>query len=181
METIPFNRDKFLNVIHYACSKCDPHELGRVKLHKILYFSDMLHFAETGEPLTGAEYQKQQFGPVAKHLGWGLDKLSEQGRVRVEKTSYFGYDKFSFFSERSISDNQFSHREKKLLDDVIDFVCDRSAAEISELSHNRAWHAAEMGETIPYFTAYDLFPCEITGADLDWGHREAERVLAQRR
>jgi hypothetical protein len=117
---------------------------------------------------------------VAKHLDWALEKLSEQGRIRIEKTSYFGYDKFSFFSERAISGSLFSRIEKKLLDYVIDFVCSRSFTEISELSHDRAWHAAEVGETIPYFTAYDLFPCEITIADLDWGRREAELVLAQR-
>src|SRR6266849_9373459 len=62
-EQIQFDRAKLLDVVHYVCAKVPVPELGRVKLHKNLYFADMLHFAATGRPLTGVEYQKQPFGP----------------------------------------------------------------------------------------------------------------------
>jgi hypothetical protein len=57
---------KLKDVVHYICAQCRQDELGNVKLHKILYFADMLHFLGSNRPLTGVEYQKQSFGPVAR-------------------------------------------------------------------------------------------------------------------
>jgi hypothetical protein len=37
-----FDRAKLKTVILYACSKCDAEQMGAVKLHKVLYFADML-------------------------------------------------------------------------------------------------------------------------------------------
>ena len=59
---ITFDEDKFSKVVHSVCSKCEPDRLGNVKLHKILYFADMLNFAASGTPRTGADYVKQRFG-----------------------------------------------------------------------------------------------------------------------
>lgn len=42
MEPVQFDREKFLDVIHLICDRIDAAELGRVKLHKALYFSDMI-------------------------------------------------------------------------------------------------------------------------------------------
>ena len=61
--SVQFDREKFLEAVHYICTHCDPRELGRVKLHKILYFADMLHYVGYGRPLTGEEYQKQNSAP----------------------------------------------------------------------------------------------------------------------
>ena len=71
-EDIQFDRRKLLSVVHCICATGPVEELGRVKLHKILYFADMLHYAARGQPLTGVEYQKQPFGPAARHLTWAL-------------------------------------------------------------------------------------------------------------
>lgn len=178
MEGITLDRDKLLDVVHYVCAACSPEELGRVKLHKILYYADMLHFLDSGEPLTGAEYQKQQFGPVAKPLNWTLSRLVERGDIRVEARAYFGYEKQDFISLREPASNRISEAEKRILDDVIEFVTARSAREISELSHTAVWEAAQMGETLPYFTAYALIPSEFTDSDFQWAEAEAARVGA---
>lgn len=34
-----FSRQKFKDVIHYVVANTRPDELGRVKLHKVLYFT----------------------------------------------------------------------------------------------------------------------------------------------
>jgi hypothetical protein len=179
-ERIQFDRAKLLDVIHYVCAKVPTAELGRIKLHKALYFADMLNFAATGRPLTGVEYQKQAFGPVARHLSWAVRTLAEAGRLEVRRRNYFGFPKDDFVSLKAPDMSRLSSNEVQLIDDVTDFVCARSAREISELSHNAAWESVAIGERIPYYTAFDLQPVEITDEDVEWGASEARRILAER-
>lgn len=161
MEPIQFDREKFLDVIHLICHRIDAAELGRVKLHKALYFSDMIWFADRLRPLPGVEYQKQAFGPTAKHLAWGLRELEHRGRILVRGRDYFGHRKFDFISQAEPDFSRLSADEVQLIGDVADFVSARSAKQISDLSHNAAWEIAEIGETIPYSTAHFLYPVEI--------------------
>lgn len=180
-EGIQFDRQKFLDIIHYVSENCAADELGRVKLHKILYFSDMLYFLANSKPLTGEEYIKQKFGPTARHLQSALRELERNGRIAVRERSYFGFPKQDFIVQEKFDHSCLAEDERKLLDAVIDFVCARTAKEISELSHNDAWRLAEMGEAIPYFMAYSLVPTEITDDDRHWAQQEAERILQNAR
>ena len=41
---------------------------GAVKLFKLLYFLDMLHYRETGRPVTGLIYKALPYGPVPTDL-----------------------------------------------------------------------------------------------------------------
>lgn len=175
-EEVQFDREKFLDTIHYVCARGDPRNLGRVKLHKILYFADMLHFVALGQPLTGEEYQKQRFGPVAKHLSWALKALTDQGRIRIEMRDYYGFPKLEVHALQSVRPDRLNDYDRLLLNEVADFVCGHTARGISDLSHNAAWQVAEMGETIPYFTALGLFPAEVTVDDVAWGVEEARRL-----
>lgn len=175
---VQFDRAKFLDVVHYICARCQPTELGRVKLHKILYFADMINFVATGMPLTGAEYQKQAFGPVAIHLQGALRQLEAADRVEIRIRDYFGYRKHDFVARLEPDLARLAEHERQLIDDVTDFVCARSAREISEFSHNAVWQLAEIGERLPYPTAFNILPAEITDKDVEWGENEARRLVA---
>ncbi|MGO4836011.1 Panacea domain-containing protein, partial [Rhizobiaceae sp. 2RAB30] len=61
---ITFSRDKLRAAVLHVISSCKPDRLGAVKLHKVLYYSDMLSYLDTGKPVTGAEYRKRPFGPT---------------------------------------------------------------------------------------------------------------------
>lgn len=162
-----FDREKFKAVVHYLCQHASD-DFGKIKLHKALYFADMLHFINKGQPLTGVDYVKQKFGPTARHLKWGLDELSVEGAIRISQENYFGLPKFAFRTLREPATNRLSNEERALLDEVLRFVGDYSATAISELSHNEAWHAFEIGAVIPYETAYWLVPTEVTDDDMAW-------------
>ena len=171
-----FQREKFKAVVHYAMEKSDTH-FGKVKLHKVLYFADMLHFIEHSVPLTGVDYIKQKFGPTARHLTWAVDQLTSEGKISVTVQNYFGFPKFDFVVHQQCESNSLSHDEKALLDEVVRFVADHNATSISELSHNDAWEAVNMGDTIPYETAYWLIPTEVTDSDIAWGHAQAANIF----
>jgi uncharacterized phage-associated protein len=170
------NHAKLKDVVHFVCSQCRREELGNVKLHKILYFADMIHYISCGKPLTGVEYQKQQFGPVARHLSWAINELCKEGSLKVEKRDYFGFSKTDYYSTTRPSLARLSNSETQILQDVIDFVCARSAKEISELSHLAPWDAAEMGEVIPYYSSLALLPSAVSDADVDAAKKEAEAI-----
>lgn len=164
-----FDAGKFLAAVHYVCARCDPRRLGRVKLHKILYYADMLRFVQSGSALTGDDYLKQQFGPTARHLGWALKRLQDDGKIRVSESDYFGFRKTDFESLLSPDASALSADEIELLDKVADGVCQQTAKEISELSHAAPWEMVKLGEEIPYYTAYFLAPAETTDEDVAWG------------
>jgi uncharacterized phage-associated protein len=171
-----FNRQKLLDAILYVCRRQDPSALGRVKLHKILYFADMLHFLDTGRPLTGVEYIKQQFGPTARHLTWALNELQRQGRLTVSEREFFGTPKTDFFALTDVDTNALSDDERSLLSEVADFVCAKTAKEISELSHTLAWESVNYGDVIPYESALMLVPAEVTDEDVEWARDEAKNL-----
>lgn len=162
-----FDREKFKAVVHYLCRHAGD-DFGRIKLHKALYFADMLNFVDKNEPLTGVGYVKQQFGPTARHLKWALDELVRNGSLRVAQDDYFGLPKYVFQSLREPTSNRLSGNDRALLDEVLKFIGSQSATAISELSHNEAWHAFAIGDEIPYETAYWLIPVEITDEDVEW-------------
>ncbi|WP_295174570.1 Panacea domain-containing protein [uncultured Brevundimonas sp.] len=163
-----FDREKFKEAIWLLASYCNAHELGNVKLHKMLYFADMLAYLRDGRPITGVEYLKQKFGPTARHLTIAVRELEHDGRVRVEETTHFGYPKKSYHAQHTYVRTRLRAEDEALLREVADFVKGKSAQEISDLSHNAAWDSAAMGEIIPYFTALKLVPDEVTESDRDW-------------
>jgi uncharacterized phage-associated protein len=176
---IHFDREKFNAVVHFICSNCEPAQLGNVKLHKILYFADMMHFVSEGTPLTGVDYLKQKFGPVARNLSAAINELSKEGKIEVRKRDYFGYQKSDYISRCSVPTGALSNSEIRLLTDVIDFVSGRSAREISELSHDVAWQWAEIGERIPYAAAFGLLPSEISEDDVASAIHQALKIRPQ--
>jgi hypothetical protein len=176
---VQLDREKLKDVVHYICDRCPPSDLGNVKLHKILYFADMLHFNDTAQPLTGVEYVKQPFGPTARHLTWAVAELEREGRLGVSQRSYYGFTKRDYTSLAPPVRARLTNLQVQLLDHVIDFVCARTAREISELSHNAAWEAARIGEVLPYYTVMGWEPGELTDDDIAWAVTEGERLRPQ--
>lgn len=174
------DRSKLKSLVLYTCGKCKPERLGAVKLHKVLYFSDMLHFAETGTPITGATYRKRPHGPTCDQLLATLSELEKSGELEVRNVNYFGYLKKEF-APKGTHELRLGASEKALVDEVIEFVCDQNTAKtISEFSHNRAWEMAEFGEILPYASAFYMFPSEVSPEAFAWAEKEAKEIEAAR-
>ncbi len=159
------DREKLKEAVLLIASHCPPDELGNVKLHKALYFSDMMYFLQEGRPLTGVEYLKQQFGPTARHLSSAVSELERERRLTVSVDEYFGVYKKTYRPTSPFQPQRLNENEIALIREMADFVRGRSAKEISALSHDAAWASVEMGEVIPYFTALRLVPAEINDDD----------------
>lgn len=176
---IRYDEDKFFDVVHYICELFAgaPDKLGQVKLHKILYFSDMTAFYERGVPLTGAEYRRQPFGPTALMLGKALRVLEQEGRIEVGKAKVFGYTKAHFRVLKPLTSNRLSPEDKELIKAVSDWASGLTAVEISDISHQDPWLSVRQGERIDYITAGWLFPRKgPSEADLAWAADAARKL-----
>ncbi len=140
---------KLEEAIHYICARATD-SLGAVKLNKILYYSDMVHYATTGAAITGATYAKQAKGPVPKQVLPAIDNLVRAGRLAVQNVSYFDLVKREFTTYGETDLSVFSNEEIACLDHFIDHIGELSAKRISDISHTIIWKAADMGETLPY-------------------------------
>jgi hypothetical protein len=177
-----FDRAKLKTVILYTCSKCNPSMLGAVKLHKVLYFSDMLHYAHVGVPITGSTYRKMSFGPTCDQLLPVLREMSAEGGIKIQEADYFGYAKKEYIPQRQPDSERLSNSERYLLDEIIEFVCrNNSAKTISDFSHNRAWELAEFGAVLPYNSVFQLFPSQVSPETMEWAATEVKNIEAQKR
>jgi hypothetical protein len=176
-----FDVEKFESLVVYVCHKADRSALGAVKLHKVLYFSDMLFYAEHGTAITGATYRKRPFGPTCDTLVGCLRSLERRGAIRINEVDYFGYLKKEFELVIHPDLARFSELEIALVDEVIDFVCNENSAKtISDFSHNRAWESVEFGDVIQYNSVFSIFPTEISPEAIEWGKAEVQHLASAR-
>lgn len=173
-----YDRTKLRAAILYAAKSCPPEQMGATKLHKVLYFADMMSYATSGAAMTGATYRKRPFGPTCDELLPTLRDLAIEGDLEVREVDYFGYLKKEYIAKTDAS-NVLSEGERELLDEVVDFVCHANTAKtISEFSHTRAWEMAEGGEILPYSTALYIIPEQAPPEALEWAAEEMARIDA---
>lgn len=158
-----FDREKMRAVVLRACHSCQPHELGAVKLNKVLYYFDMLFYASYRTSVTGATYRKRPNGPTSDQLLFLLRDMQRNGDIEIREVNYHGYLKKEYIARVDAPAGILNDNETELLDDVIEFVCRQNTARsISEFSHSLPWEMAEMGGEIAYRSAMLLLPMEPT-------------------
>jgi hypothetical protein len=175
-----FDREKLKAAVLYTCLKCPPDRLGAVKLNKVLYFSDMLHYADVGTPITGATYRKRPHGPTCDELLPLLRDLQRTGALEIRESRYFGFRKKEFLVLQSPDVARLSADERLILDEVLDFVCyDNTARTISDFSHGRPWEIVAYGDVIPYRSALHLYPNQVTLDAFEWAAGEVDELASQ--
>jgi hypothetical protein len=165
---------KFKELIIYIAraEEGDP-SFGATKLNKILFFSDFLAYGRLGAAITGAEYQRLQFGPAPRQLPPVQKALEkEKAAVLQERWQYTQAQK-RLVALRPPDLTRFSAPEIKLVDEVIEVMRQFNAIEVSALSHlERGWQIAKEGQTIPYGWVF-LSSDPLTEDDIAWGQKVA--------
>lgn len=144
--------DRLRELILYVARKCqaDP-KFGATKLNKILWWSDFLAYAQTGDPITGVEYMRIENGPVPRRLVPIREELlSARDAVIEEVDRVGGYTQKRLVAMRKPDLSLFTPEQIALVDSVIDQLWKRTAKGVSSLSHGKAWEVAEDRGPIPY-------------------------------
>ena len=143
--------DRLRELMLYVARRCaDDTTFGAVKLNKILWWSDFLAFAERGEPITGVEYQSLENGPAPKRLLPIRDELISNGDAEVSVSARGQYRQDRLVPLREPNLDVFTSAQIALVDKVIDDLWQKTAADVSRLSHGKAWEVAGYGNSIPY-------------------------------
>lgn len=175
-----FDREKLKAVILYVCKRCRAGDLGAVKLHKVLYFSDMIRYIQLGTAITGSTYRKRPLGPTCDQLQSSLRELVESGKLRIDSVDYFGYCKKQFAALVE-PEARLSESELLVLDEVIEFVCwNNTARTISEFSHQSPWELAAFGDVLPYSSAFRLLPNQVSEESMQWASEQGALIKSER-
>lgn len=176
VKALEFKRDKFKELVLYVADKSvEDASFGATKLNKILFFSDFLAYLELGLPITGADYQKLEWGPAPRQMLPARRELLQEGAAAVlpRQRALFTQQRLAALREPDLS--LFSASEIALVDAVIEQLRHHTAASVSEFSHRWSvgWEVAQEGELIPYETAF-LLPPEVTEDDVEAGQKFAK-------
>lgn len=174
------DREKLRAAILHVVQVCPPEKLGAVKLHKVLFYADMLSFIHSGQPMTGAAYRKRPFGPTCDAALYAVDDLVRSGEIELREVDYYGYRKKEFAPLNKSETNRLSAEEKDILQKMVEFVCwDHSAKSISDFSHDLPWQMVEFGEPIPYHSAIHLVPSIVSPEAHEWAEAEGRDLEDQ--
>lgn len=151
---MPVAWDKLKNLVHYVCVRASDLklDLGRTKLHKIIWYAESIMYAKTFRRVTYETFTRRNMGPMSDRLGSVLEELVDEGKVfevpvvRIFDSGreYRGY-RYEINSAVRPDMSEFNQDEIDLLDSLVDFICKIGANEISEMSHGLLWQISQNG------------------------------------
>jgi Antitoxin SocA-like, Panacea domain len=153
---IEFNPQKFKELIVYLAQRSggDP-GFAATKLNKLMYFCDFEAYRQLGHSITGARYQKLEWGPAAVEFLPLQDELFGDERARLEYRERGGHTQRVTVPLSPADPSVFLPEEIKVIERVIERLRPFDATGSSDYSHRESagWNAVEEREVIPYGTA----------------------------
>ena len=175
------NKKKLQQLALYVATRCenDP-RFSRVKLNKVIFYSDFTHYMKTGRSITGFSYIKMPYGPCPKDFHKLEAKMSEQDQLKIQARNYHGRIQKRPIALVPADLSHFTAEEIASVDDIIINFWSSTASEVSELSHMfDGWKLAEEFETIPYSIARLGFDFELNSFHHELAHSIADRITAR--
>jgi uncharacterized phage-associated protein len=132
------HREKLINAIIYFAKNTN--KCGKIKLLKLLYFFDFIHFKEAGKSVTGHQYFAWEMGPVPKNLFEELSgKMGNDLVKAIHDLPFEGFQKIR--PKKSFEKDWFSPRELRILEELAFIFKDADSDQMIESTHlkNEPW------------------------------------------
>lgn len=146
------NIDKIEAIASYLSEKI--HNLFKVKFMKMLWYTDVLSYAETGHAITGLVYRHDSMGalPIGHYHIMNLENIN------VKEEMSYNYDSIlHIYPQNNINDNILTKQERAILDKVIEKFKDFKTNEIVNYMHEeKAYTQTTHGEIISFYLAKDI-------------------------
>lgn len=123
----------------------------KVKLAKLAYFSDFIHYAFNNKPISEVStlYQKRDFGPLSVSFNSDIKHLLNEGLIDSPK-------KYHFKVKKDIN-LRLDTDEQKTIDYVLKKYSHLPYNTLADISHKQIpYMSADDGGIIDYNTAYNL-------------------------
>lgn len=146
------NIDKIEAMISYIAEKVS--NLFKVKLMKMLWYSDVLSFIQTGFSMSGMVYTHEPMGalPIGHYSLMNLENLN------IKEEMSYNYDTMlHVYPTIGMDYSILSNSEKATLDKVIEKFKNYKAKDIVDYMHEeRAYIETNAGEIIPFSLAKEI-------------------------
>jgi uncharacterized phage-associated protein len=148
--------DRLANVVLYLLRGAP--KPGLVKLLKLIYFADFLHYRTHLVSLTGAKYVALTRGPVLDRYEDEFASLEQRGFICVKDVPVVGHEKpkQEYMPIGEPNESAFSAPERATLDEVLLRYGNKSGYELSEMTHEElapwklVYDQKVQGKPIPY-------------------------------
>jgi DNA-binding XRE family transcriptional regulator len=152
------NAEKFKNILLYILKKVGfKPNVGQTVIYKLLYFIDFDYYEKFEEQLIGAKYIKNHFGPTPVMSAKIIEEMKKDDLIDEVKSKFFDREQKKFIANPDINPDLsgLSARDIKHIDDELARLSDKTAKELSDLSHKDVpWIAAEEGKVIDYESVF---------------------------
>jgi len=146
--------EKLREVLLYLLEKVGAKpNVGETVLYKLLYFIDFDYYEKYGRSITGLSYVRNHFGPtpVSKTFASIVESMKDADELVVIETPYFSHKLKKYLPTVKPSLDKLSAKELDHINDEIIRLADKSATELSDLSHlDTPWLASKDKEVIDY-------------------------------
>jgi transcriptional regulator with XRE-family HTH domain len=153
-EEIVEEPEKLRQVLLYVLDKVGAKpNVGETVLYKLLYFIDFDHYQKFGKSITGLTYIHNHYGPTPKAQTFSgvVEAMAEEGEIDIVETRYFNHLQKKYLPTIKASLDKLSAQELQHIDETLARLADKSAAELTELSHlDTPWIATQENEVIDY-------------------------------
>ena len=147
------NPEKLREVLLYILEKVGAKpNVGETVLYKLLYFIDFDYYEKTGQSITGLSYIRNHFGPTpAVEFKSVVESMERLGELEIVATKFFNNIQKKYLPTKNANLRDISADEIKHIDETLARLSDKTASELSELSHyDTPWLVAKQGEKIAY-------------------------------
>jgi uncharacterized phage-associated protein len=160
----------------------DDSSFANVKLNKLLFFSDFMHYVETGRSITGTEYIKMRFGPCPKNFHMIQRDMCNDGVLAMQEKAHYGRTQNKPIALKEADISVFSAKEISVVESVISDLRTSNGSQLSNRSHSfLGWELTNEKESIPYGFALIDTEREPTKADIDYAKSLSNIPIAERR
>ena len=144
------NIAKFKEVLLYILSKVGAKpNVGQTVIYKLLYFIDFDFYELYEEQILGLKYIKNTYGPTPTSFDKIVKQMQKSNELEVIKTKHFSHNQTKYMPVRFADLTELSAKEIKHIDYVLEKYSDKTASELSTISHR----------DVPWITTKDK--CEI--------------------
>lgn len=145
--------EKLREVLLYVLDKVGAKpNVGETVLYKFLYFIDFDYYEKHGKSITGLTYVRNHYGPTPTRAFVDVIKqMQADDELEIISTKYFYNTQKKYLPTKKADLHALSAMELAHIDYELSRLGDKSASELSDLSHkDTPWIVAQPGTQIKY-------------------------------
>lgn len=153
-EIVKESPEKLREVLLYMLDKVGAKpNVGETVIYKLLYFIDFDYFEKYGKSITGLTYVRNHYGPTpqARTFTGVVNAMKREHELEVVETHYFKHLQKKYLPVTKPLLTHLSGQELRHVDEVLERLGDKSATELSDLSHkDTPWIVTKNNQPIDY-------------------------------